>query len=67
MPDLGWDATEELEVQEVSQIEHSVPIFTEVIIAIALVILTLLGKIRIYIKEILKLSRKAVKMVTQCP
>ena len=45
MPDLGWDATEELEVQEVSQIEHSVPIFPETLIAIALVIAAFLGNI----------------------
>ena len=38
MPDLGWDATEELEVQEVSEKEHSVPIFLETVISIALTI-----------------------------
>ena len=35
MPELGWDVTEELEVQEVS--EASVPIFPETVIAIALI------------------------------
>ena len=65
MPDLGWDATEELEVQEVSQIEHSVPIFPETLIAIALVIAAFLGNINTYIQEILKLSRKATQAVSQ--
>ena len=37
MPDLGWDATEELEVQEASEKEHSVPIFPETVISIALI------------------------------
>ena len=64
MPDLGWDATEELEVQEVSQTEHSVPIFPETIIEIALVIVTFLENIGTYIQEIPKLSRKTVKAVT---
>ena len=64
-PDLGWDATEELEVQEVSQIEHSAPIFPEAIIAMALVIVTFLENIRMYIQEIPKLSRKTAQVITQ--
>ena len=64
MPNLGWDATEELEVQEVSQTEHSVPIFPETIIAIALVIVIFLENIGTYNQEIPKLSRKTVKAVT---
>ena len=51
MPDLGCDATEELEVQEVSQIEHSVPIGSETILAIALLIVTFLENIKTYKKS----------------
>ena len=51
MPDLGCDATEELEVQEVSQIEHSVPIRSETILAIALLIVTFLENIKTYKKS----------------
>ena len=64
MPDLGWDVTEELEVQEMSQIEHSVPILPETIIAIALVIVTFFENIKTYIQEIPKISRKAAQVVT---
>ena len=34
MPDLGWDITEQLEVQEIKQADTSVSIFLETIIAI---------------------------------
>ena len=65
MPDLGWDATEELEVQEVSQIKHIVPILPETIMTIALVIITFLENFKTYIQEISKISRKAVQAVTR--
>ena len=42
MPDLGWDATEELEVQEINQVEHTIPIFPETIIAVIILIVTFL-------------------------
>ena len=64
MPDLGWDATEQLEVQEVSQIETSVPILPETIISIAILVVTFLGNIKIYIQEIPRVSREIVKVVT---
>ena len=64
MPDLGWDATEELEVQEVSQVEHTFPIFPETIIAIAILVVTFLENIKIYIQEIPKVSREIAQAVT---
>ena len=64
MPDLGWDITEELEVQEVSQKEHSVPIFPETVIAIALIIIAFLKNIATHGEEIPKISRKAAQAVT---
>ena len=61
MPDLGWDVTEELEVQEVS--EESVPILPETVIAIALILITFLRNIVIHGEEIPKISRKAAEVV----
>ena len=46
IPDLGWDATEELEVQEISQVEHTIPIFPETIIAVIILIVTFIENIK---------------------
>ena len=65
MPDLGWDTTEEPEVQEVSGKKHTVPIFPETVITIALIIIAFLRNMASHGKEIPKISRKAVQAVTQ--
>ena len=40
MPVLGWHITEQLEVQEISQTDTSVPIFPETVIAVIILIVT---------------------------
>ena len=65
MQDLGWDTTEELEVEEVSEKEDTVPIFPEKVITIALIIIAFLRNMAIHGKEIPKISRKAAQAVTQ--
>ena len=61
MPDLGWDATEELEVQEISQVKHTVPIFPETIIAVIILIVTFLENIKRHMQKI----PQAVKSMTK--
>ena len=73
MPDLGWDATEELEVQgkvnetleEVSEIEDTAHILPETLIAIAVLILTFLENIKTHIPKIPEISRKTTQAVTK--
>ena len=62
--DKTLHATEELEVQEVCQIKHSVPILPETIIAIAILIVTFLENIKTYPQEIPNISMKTVQVVT---
>ena len=57
IPDLGWDITEELEVEEVS--EESIPILPETVITIALILIAFLKNIVIHGEEIPKISRKS--------
>ena len=54
MPDLGWDITEQLEVQEISQTDTSVPIFPETVIAAIILIVAILINTKAYIEEISK-------------
>ena len=79
MPDLGWDATEEIEaphkrdmtvsmtadMQEVGEIEDTVDIVPETIIAILVLIITFLETIKIHIQKIPKSWRKAAQAVTR--
>ena len=61
MPDLGWDTTKELEVQEISQVEHTVPMLPETIIAVIILIVTFLENIKDYLQKI----PQAVKSMTK--
>ena len=54
MPDLGWDITEQLEVQDISQTDKSVPVFPKTVIAVILLIVTILINTKAYIQEISK-------------
>ena len=71
MPDLGWDATEELEVkrkgnettQEISEIEDTVHILPETIIAIVVLILTFIETIKSHTQEIPEIGRKAAQAI----
>ena len=78
MPDLGWDATEEIEhqrkedntthiteqTQEIGEIKATVPIVPETIIAIIVLILTFVETIKSYIQGILEMGKKTAHMVT---
>ena len=61
MPDLGWDITEQLELQEISQTDTSVAIFPETVIAIIILVVTLLINIKTCIQEI---SKEIAQVVT---
>ena len=73
MPDLGWDATEELEIQrkviepteETNEIEDTVRILPETLISIVVLIVAFLDTIKSQLQEIPKISRKAAQAVTQ--
>ena len=73
MPDLGWDATEELEIQrnteetaqEAGEIKDTVHILPGTIISIAILILTFLETIMSHIQEIPEICRKTVQAVTK--
>ena len=72
MPDLGWDATEELETQETANtgventevIETTVQVLPDTITAIAILILAFLEKIKPQLKEILKIGKITVQVVS---
>ena len=61
MPDLGWDITGQLEVQEISQTDTSVSIFPETVIAIIILVVTLLINTKTCIQEI---SKEIAQVVT---
>ena len=65
MPDLGWDITEQLELQEISQTDTSVAIFPETVIAIIILVVTLLINIKTCIQEISKEIAQAVTNTTR--
>ena len=79
MPDLGWDATKEIETkgkedkttpktegtQEISETEATVHIVPETIIAILVLILTFLETTKSHIQTIPKIWRKAAQAVTK--
>ena len=79
MPDLGWDATEEIETQrkedkttpttestqEIGETEATVHIVPEAIIAILVLILTFLETIKSHIEKIPEIWRKAAQVVTK--
>ena len=73
MPDLGWDATEELDIQkkvkeatqETSEIEHTVHILPETIITIFMLILTFLETIKSHVQKIPKTWRRTAQAVTR--
>ena len=73
MPDLGWDATEELEFQrkvneptkETNEIEDTVHILPETLISIVVLFVAFLDTIKSQLQEIPKISRKAVQAVIQ--
>ena len=67
MPDLGWDAMEELEIQrkgkepteETNEIEDTVHILPETLISIVILILAFLDTNRSQLQQIPKIYRKA--------
>ena len=77
MPDLGWDATEEIgtqrkenettpttkKTQETGEIENTVHILLEIIISIAILILTFLETIKSHIQEIPEIFRKTTQVI----
>ena len=71
MPDLGWDATEELETQDTvstlientQEIETTVQILPDTIIAIAILILAFLETIKPQLQELLKIEKMAAQVV----
>ena len=73
MPHLGWDATEELEIQrkvneptmETNEITDTVHTPPETLISIILLIVALLDTIKSQLQEIPKISRKVVQAVTR--
>ena len=65
MPDLGWDITEQLELQEISQTDTSVAIFPETVIAIIILVVTLLINTKTCIQEISKKIAQAVTNMTR--
>ena len=54
MPDLGWDITKQMEVQEISKTDISVSTFPQTVIAIILLAVTLLKNTKTCILEIAK-------------
>ena len=72
MPDLGWDATEELKIQrkvnkpaeKTNEIKDTVHILPETLISIVVLIIAFLSTIKSQLQEIPKISRKAVQAVT---
>ena len=72
IPDLGWDATEELETQETvstptenaKEIEITVQILPETITAIAILILASLETIKPQLQEILKIGKTTAQAVS---
>ena len=79
MPDLGWDATEEIETlskedrttpttentQEIGETETTVHIVPETIIAILVLIMTFLQTIKSHAQKIPDIWRKTVQAVTR--
>ena len=65
MPDLGWDATQQLEVQEISQTDTSVSILPETLIAIIILLVTFLINSRTCIQEICRERAQAVTHATR--
>ena len=74
MPDLGWDATEELEIQgntekqhrKQSEIKETWYTYSEkTIITIAILILTFIETIKSHIQKFQETYRKAVQAVTK--
>ena len=71
MPDLGWDATEELETQDTVNTlientkgtETTVQILPETIAAIAILILAFLETIKPQLQELLKIGKTAAQAV----
>ena len=72
MPDLGWDATEELETQETTntsienteEMETTVQILPETITAIVILILAFLETIKPQLQEILRFGKITVQVVS---
>ena len=79
MPDLGWDATEEIETlskedrttptkentQEIGETETTVHIIPETIITILVLIMTFLQTIKSHAQKIPNIWRKTVQAVTK--
>ena len=65
MPDLGWDATEQLEVQEISQTDTRVSILPKTVKAIIILLMTLLINTMTCIQEISKEIVQAVTSMTR--
>ena len=65
MPDLGWDITEQLEVQEVNKTDTSVPILPETVIAIIILIVTILISMKAHITKISKEITQAILNTTR--
>ena len=65
MPDLGWDATEELETQDIlstttentEETVKTVQVLPEMITAIAILIVTFLETLRPQLQEILQIGK----------
>ena len=52
MPDLGWDITEQLEIQEITSADTSVPLLPETVISIIVLLVTFMANIKSSIQEI---------------
>ena len=71
MPDLGWDATEELETQDVlsttientEEIANTVQVLPGTITAIAILILAFLETLKPQLQELLQIGKKTAKAV----
>ena len=69
MPDLGWDATEELEIQDTTcttientdEIANMVQVLPETITAIAILILAFLETLKPQLRELLQIRKKPVQ------
>ena len=61
MPDLGWDITEQLEVQEVTPADNSIPLLLETVTAIIILLVTFITSIGANIQEI---SREIIQSAT---
>ena len=65
MPDLGWDITEQLETQEITQTDTSIPLFPESVITIIILLITFLINTKTNIQEISKEISQAIMNMTR--